>query len=453
MAYKKPSRARPTPPSATGRGGSYPRVQSGLFGPTPVQPDLMTGPLGSLTPPGATQGGDIGSLYAASGNQRVAVLGPRGVAVPAGATPAAVSYPVALDRPGMVLQRPAIGAAGDLPFVERVPSAGAPAGMSAALGLGAPEAPPIVGQGDFFGGGGKVPQPFKRDPGNVGTGRFALAPAEQAALWDQLDPRTQGLKRVLGGGMTSAIPTVSEPTPTPAAPQATHAPPPHDPRAYSNRPMTISRPAAPVGISAVGAGNLALSAVMAGVGLRDALPANMDPNLADLNIAGGVPIGIEPNTTFDTPEEVKYMRALGADRQAREVGGGRGSMPASSYPRGPTAAVAPVRPYVAKGQVQFGRGEGFVDPRLIRSGDAPPSMAAPLRQGMSPANMGPAPLVRPVVRPVARQVVRPGPWSPMTVDPTILVQNPVSSTPLPVGNANIDDETRRRAYRALGMLP
>jgi len=396
VATKKQSRARPTPPSDTGRGGSYPRVQPGLFGPTPTQPDLMTGPLASLESRAPVYGGSMRDLYAAGGNT-----------------------------------------------------------MSEALGL---RAPPIVGQGDFFGGGGVVPQAFERDPTNLGTGRFALAPAEQAALWDQLDPRTQGLKRVLGGGMTSAIPTVSPPTPAPAAPQATTAPAPHDPRAYSNRPMTISRPAAPIGISGAGASNLALGGVMLGAGMRDALPANTDPNLADLNMASGAPLGIEANTAFDTPIEVQYMRALGAERQAREVGGGRGAAPASAYPQPAPSRPAPARPYVAQGQAQFGRGEGFVDPRLIRSGAAAPVLAAaPLHQGMSPANMGPIQparqVVRPVARPVMRPVVRPGPWTPMAVDPAILAQGQGGSTVLSVGNANIDDETRRRAYRALGMLP
>lgn len=439
VADKKRTSARPTPPSDTGRGGSYPRNQPGLFGPTPVQPDLMTGPTASLTPPGPTAGGDIGSLYAASGNQRVATLGPRAVAT------TAQNYPVAIDRPGMVIRQPA-GPAGPLQMVERLPDP-----MRLALGL---DAPPLVGQGDFFGGGGTVPKAFERDPTNLGAGRFSMAPAEQAALWDQLDPRTQGLKRVLGGGMTSAIPTVSAPSPAPAAPQATPAPPPHDPRAYSNRPMTISRPAAPIGIGAVGAGNLAIGGVMKGFEMRDSLPANTDPNLADLNMADGAPIGITANTAFDTPVEVQYMRALGAERQARVAGGGRGTAPASSYLQPAPARVAPARPYVAQGQAQFGRGEGFVDPRLIRSGAAAPTVeATPLRRGMSPANMGPTQPARPVARPVARQVARPGPWAPMAVDPSILVQNPVSSTPLPVGNANIDDATRRRAYRALGILP
>jgi hypothetical protein len=42
----------------------------------------------------------------------------------------------------------------------------------------------------------------------------------------------------------------------------------------------------------------------------------------------------------------------------------------------------------------------------------------------------------------------------MQVDPSILYQGGTyANTPLPVGNANIDDETRLRAYRAMGILP
>jgi hypothetical protein len=42
----------------------------------------------------------------------------------------------------------------------------------------------------------------------------------------------------------------------------------------------------------------------------------------------------------------------------------------------------------------------------------------------------------------------------MQVDPSILYQGGAyANTPLPVGNANIDDETRLRAYRAMGILP
>ena len=323
--------------------------------------------------------------------------------------------------------------------------------MGSVLGLGGPASQPFYGQGDLFGGGGTVPQGFVRDPSNVGTGRFALAPAEQGALWSELDPRTQGLKRVLGGGMTSALPTVSPITPPPAAPVATYAPPPHDPRAYSTRPMSADRVAGPVGIGAVGAGNLLLGGVLKGMEMRDALPANVDPNLADLNMAAGAPIGISAQPAFETPVEVQYMRALDADRQARQVGGGRGTAPSYTYPvphRGNGVAapepVAQVFGSSADG-TQFG---GSLDNGGWVQGGVP---AAP-HQVQPAAAARPTP-ARPVARPVHRPAARPGPWEPMQVDPSILVQRPVASTVLPVGNANIDNETRLRAYRALGLTP
>lgn len=433
MATKRPA-----------RGPSAPRVQPDMFGapPTPAQPfystsrDFMFNP--GETP---TLGGDFNSMYdAARGPQAVAVQGPRGMVAPAGAPAAQAypvsgqsyqvarpSYPVALDQPGMILNRPAIGNAGPLPMVERLPDP-----MRTTLGIDIPAAQPRsayigvdtpawAGQGDFFGGGGTVPQGFVADPGNPGQGKFHLQPAPQGALWPELDPRDQPLRQVVAGGNYT---------------------PPHDPRAYSNRPMTISRPAAPVGASAGGAGNLLLSGVLAGVSMRDALPANMDPNLADLNMAGGAPIGIEANTSFDTPEEVKYMRALQADRQAREVGGGRGSMPASAYPSGMAAVLGTTAPLPVNS-----RGQGFNDPRMVQGARAPANSRG---QGFVDPRMirRPAPVVQ-----VVRRAPQPGPWAAMPMDPSVLVQTPVTPSGLPVGNAGIDEATRRRAYAAMGMLP
>lgn len=411
MATKRPA-----------RGPSAPRVQPDMFGapPTPAQPFYSTSRDFTFNPGETpTLGGDFSSMYdAARGPQAVAVQGPRGMVAPAGGPAAQAyavggqsypvaspSYPVALDQPGMILNRPAIGNAGPLPLVERLPDP-----MRAALGIDIPaapstgayigvDAPAWSGQGDFFGGGGAVPQGFVADPSNPGQGKFHLQPAPQGALWPELDPRNQPLRQVVAGGNYT---------------------PPHDPAAYSTRPMG-SAPPSPSMMSQAG-----------------------DAAMRGLRYAGGLLARTAPVLDVALPGMLDHNAEVAATMRAMQsgVGGGRGNMPASAYPSGMDAVLGTTAPMPVNS-----RGQGFNDPRMVQGAQAPANARG---QGFSDPRMirRPAPVV-----PVMRRAPQPGPWSPMPMDPSVLMQTPVVSTPLPVGNAGIDDATRRRAYAAMGMLP
>ncbi|MEY4910154.1 MAG: hypothetical protein RL260_3872, partial [Pseudomonadota bacterium] len=149
--------------------------------------------------------------------------------------------------------------------------------------------------------------------------------------------------------------------------------------------------------------------------------------------------------------------------QAAEVGGGRGITPAGAYPQGPEpepqallypqfhtmpdgtkmsgpAMTGSGSPTITSGPAHLplnSRGQGYTDPRMIHG-------------GLNGGDM----VGKQVARPMPRPMPRPVPWQPMQVDPSILYQGGAyANMPLPAGNANIDDETRRHAYRAMGMLP
>jgi hypothetical protein len=325
--------------------------------------------------------------------------------------------------------------------------------------------------GDLFGD-----MPTRPGPSTAYSSIMDADPSASPRPKFALDTRTQGLARVTG-----RAPNMVELRPGIETPYT----PPHDPAAYGTGPMIAERsPAATYGgqganfakgptaydarpsmLSRVGgvAGQVLRGAGIIGAPLSAAVAAGTLADSAEryTHGAGGVvdPIGVmfdpgeaqygtsNPNAmpmSQAAPLAMRQMLGLesaepAAQRQARAMSAPGPApyerMVAQTY-RMQGGSGSPDMPSGPHEMPLNARGQGYADPRMIR--------------GLNGGGM----VSKQVARPMPRPMPRPAPWQPMQVDPSILYQGGAyANMPLPAGNANIDDETRRHAYRAMGMLP